>query len=116
MRLSLVAASGAFALLAGLPPALAQDATAGDAARGRKVARVCSACHGIDGIAKQPDAANLAGQDGGYLVRQLLAFRGGDRKNEVMSLIADGLSDTQIQDVAAYYSAVKIQVVGVPGQ
>ena len=116
MRLSIFAASGAFALLAFLSPAWAQDATAGDPARGRKVARVCSACHGVDGIARQPEAANLAGQDGGYLVRQLIAFRSGERKNEVMSLIAGGLSDTQIQDAAAYYAAIKIQVVAVPGQ
>ncbi len=97
-------------------PAAAQDAAAGDPMRGRQIARVCAACHGINGIAKNPDAANLAGQDGGYLVRQLVAFRSGDRKNDTMSLIAAGMTDSQIEDVSAYFAAIKIQVTSVPGQ
>lgn len=119
MRRRILAAGGAIALLAlvcGAMPAAAQDAAAGDPLRGRKLARVCAACHGIDGIAKNPEAANLAGQDSGYLVRQLIAFRSGDRKNDAMSLIAAGLTDSQIQDVAAYFAAIKIQVTSVPGQ
>jgi cytochrome c553 len=96
--------------------AMAQELPPGDAEAGRKVVRICGACHGVDGIAKNPEAANLAGQDAGYLSRQLLAFRGGQRKNEVMSVIAHGLSDQQIADVSAYYGAIEIQVTKVPGK
>ena len=108
MRLGRLAAG---ILLAATLPAAAQDVTAG-----RRVVRLCSTCHGVDGIAKVPEAANLAGQDPTYLTRQLQAFRAGARVNEQMSLIAKTLTDQQIADVAAYYAAVKIEVVGVPGQ
>ena len=114
MRLLVLAASGTL-LLAGYP-AGAQSLPAGDPLAGRKIVRLCGACHGADGIAKNPEAANLAAQDAGYLSRQLLAFRGGERKNEVMSVIAKTLTDQQIADVAAYYAAIEIAVTKVPGK
>ncbi len=92
-------------------PALAQDAPHGDAAAGRKLAlRVCQSCHGANGIATLPEAANLAGQDAGYLVRQLTAFHSGERKNETMGAVSQMLNDKQMQDVAAYYGSIKIEV------
>lgn len=60
--------------------------------------------------------ANLAGQDATYLTRQLEAFREGTRVHEQMSVSAKTLSDTQMTDVAAYYNAVQVEVVNVPGQ
>ncbi len=102
---------------AGLVLAAAAPASAQDVVAGRRVAaRVCSGCHGVDGIAKVPEAANLAGQDAGYLSRQLTAFRGGARKNEQMNAIVKTLTPQQIADVTAYYAAVKVEVVSVPGQ
>ncbi len=110
-------ASGVATLLAVLSaPAGAQSLPVGDVTAGRKVVRLCGACHGVDGIAKNPEAANLAGQDAGYLSRQLVAFRSGERKNETMSVLAKALTDQQIADVSAYYSTIEIQVVKVPGQ
>ena len=107
MRLGLFGAAGI--ILAALP-ALAQDIPAGRVIAGR----MCGACHGVDGIAKQPEAANLAGQDATYVTRQLVAFRGGARVHEQMSVIAKTLSDQQIADVAAYYGAIQIEVVRTP--
>jgi len=120
MRRKLLA-GGACALLAGvlLPAARAQDAAEngppGDPLAGRKVARMCAVCHGINGLAKQPDAANLAGQDPGYIVRQLAAFRSGARKNETMNTMAQTLNDQQMRDVAAYFGGIRITVTSVPG-
>lgn len=114
-----LAAGGLLAALASWPfagPTAAQTLPAGDPVAGRKVVRMCGACHGANGIAKNPEAANLAGQDAGYLARQLLAFRDGERKNEVMSVLAKTLTDQQIADVAAYYGAIEIQVVKTPAQ
>ena len=92
-------------------PALAQDAPAGDAVAGRKLAlRICQGCHGANGIAKMPEAANLAGQDSGYLARQLAAFHSGERKNETMGAVSQMLNDKQMHDVAAYYGGIKIEV------
>ncbi len=110
-------AGRAASLLAMLVPAAAraQDAPPGDPAAGRKVAqRICQVCHGLNGIAKQPDAANLAGQDPGYLGRQLAAFHSGERKNETMAAVAQMLTPQQMADVAAWYGGMKISVAPLP--
>ena len=101
-------------VLAGPASALA-SAAAQDVGAGRQLAaRACGACHGVNGIAKVPDAANLAGQDAGYLSRQLAHFRDGTREHEQMSVIARTLSDVQVADVSAYYGAITIEVTKVP--
>lgn len=79
---------------------------AGDAAAGKAKAAVCSACHGANGIAQIPMYPNLAGQKEQYLVLQLNAFRAGERKNMIMAPMAAALSDTDINDLAAYYSSL----------
>lgn len=86
----------------------------GDIAQGRMVASQCSVCHGLDGMAKQPDAPNIGGESVFYLERQLELFRSGERTHEQMSIIAQGLSDDDIANVAAYYAAIVIEVVSVP--
>lgn len=91
-------------VLAGLP----QDAAAGDAAAGRKKARQCQTCHGIDGIAKIPIAPHIAGESEIYLATQLKAFRSGKRVHEIMSVIAKNLSDEDIADLSAWYASIKI--------
>ena len=92
--------------------ARAQDVKAGQA----KATAVCAVCHGVDGIAKIAEAPNLAGQTQGYLVEQLTAFKSGERKNEMMSVVSQGLSDDDIQNLAAYYSSIQISVGAIPGQ
>ena len=87
----------------------------GDAMVGRKKAIQCQTCHGLDGIAKIPEASNLAGQTNVYLVSALHAYKSGERKNDMMSTIAPTLSDQDIDNLAAYYSSIEI-TVKVPGQ
>ena len=94
------------ALLAALAWCGAADAA--DPAAGKQKARMCQVCHGLDGIARQPDAPNLAGESPIYLERQLKAFRAGERKDPQMSVVAKGLSDTDIANVAAWYSSIEI--------
>jgi cytochrome c553 len=101
-----------FVLIAGAAPS-----RAGDVANGRKVAMTkCQMCHGIDGQAKLPEAANLSGQVEQYIVKQLEAFRSGERKNEMMSLIVPTLSESEEADVAAYYAAIEVKIGKVPGE
>lgn len=83
---------------------------AADAAAGRQKARQCQTCHGIDGIAKIPIAPHIAGESQIYLETQLKAFRSGKREHEIMSLIAQNLSDEDISDLAAWYSSIKFSV------
>jgi cytochrome c553 len=103
----------ALLLLSLLAPALAH-ADDGDPVVGRKKALQCQACHGMDGIAKIPEAANLAGQSTIYLTSALNDYKTGARKNDMMSTIAPTLSDADIADLAAYYSAIEI-TAKVPG-
>lgn len=105
------AAAAAAALVLGLSAA---DAAAQDVAAGRRKAVACQTCHGLDGLAKLPDAPHLAGQPAGYLARELRAYRAGTRRNEVMGVAAKSLSDEDIRDLAAYYSAIQIEVKAVP--
>jgi cytochrome c553 len=89
---------------------------AGDVKAGRAKALMCQACHGLDGLSKVPDAPNIAGQTEPYMVAQLQAYKTGVRKNDAMSVVAPSLSDTDIEDLAAYFSAIEINVVKIPGQ
>ena len=89
---------------------------AGDVKTGRAKALMCQACHGIDGLSKVPDSPNIAGQTEPYIVAQLQAFKAGARKNDAMSVVAPSLSDKDIEDLAAYFSAIEIKVVKIPGE
>jgi len=77
---------------------------------GRQKALACQACHGMDGKAKIPEAPNLAGQSDIYLVKALKDYRSGARKDAMMSLVAPALKDQDIDDLAAYYSAIEVSV------
>ena len=91
---------------------LATTSQAGDATRGREKAVACAACHGPQGLSVAPDAPNLAGQPELYLAAQLKAYRDGTRKHEVMSLMAKPLSDADIEDLAAWFGSLKVQLQG----
>ena len=78
----------------------------GTVAAGRTKARQCAACHGLDGQAKLPEAANLAGQTASYLAIALNDYKSGARKNEMMTLVAPKLTDQDIADLAAYYASL----------
>ena len=99
IHFAMLAAAAAFST-----PALA----GGDIKAGRQKALQCQTCHGlVDGLAKLPEAPNLAGQTELYLINSLKAYKSGDRKNDMMSEIAPTLSDKDIQDVAAYFASIK---------
>jgi cytochrome c553 len=101
-RAGAAALAAALLLLAPLP-ALA----AGDIEAGRQKAQVCQACHGPEGKSVNPLVPILAGQPAQAVVTQLFQFREGKRKNEVMSPFALKLSNTDLNDLAAYFSAQK---------
>jgi cytochrome c553 len=76
----------------------------GDVAAGQTKAAVCGACHGLNGVSTNDAWPSLAGQKYSYLVLQLKAFRDGTRKDPVMAPLATPLSDTDIDNLAAYFS------------
>ncbi len=87
-------------------------AVRGDAAAGKKLAATCGACHGTGGVSNNPVWPNLAGQHAGYIINSLQAFKSGTRTNEMMSGMAAGLSDADIQNVAAYFSRSSCKTAG----
>jgi len=84
-------------------------ATAADVGAGRAKAGACATCHGDTGISVVPNAPNLAGQPAIYLADQLRQFKTGKRPSEVMVVIAKPLSDTDIDNLAAWYASIEIE-------
>jgi len=93
---------------------LATSAAAADVAAGRQKANACAVCHGPLGLATVPDAPNLAGQPAMYIAAQLKAYRGGTRQHEVMTMMAKPLSDADIDNLAAWFASLKVQVQPAP--
>jgi len=110
-QMMLLALGGAF--LAQMSSA--QEVT-GDAQAGRKLAMQCRTCHGIEGHAKMPIVPHIGGENPAYIEHQLTAFRDGQRVHEMMSVVAKGLSDQAIADLAAWYSAQEPVAELAPGQ
>lgn len=81
----------------------------GDAQAAQAKTSMCMGCHGIPGYRTAfPDVypvPKLGGQHAGYLVRALQAYRDGERSHPTMRAIAASLSDQDMADLAAYYSA-----------
>jgi cytochrome c553 len=81
-------------------------AASGDADAGKTKAATCAACHGSNGIGASDTFPNLAGQHADYIVKQLQAFKSGDRKNPLMGPMAAPLSEQDMADLAAYFSGL----------
>lgn len=84
-------------------------------ARGRKPdVRACGSCHRAEGTGG-PENSNLAGLPAAYIIQQILDYKSGARKfsgpqrspNVLMTAIAKGMNDAEIQEAAAYFSALK---------
>ncbi|MDT8375629.1 MAG: cbb3-type cytochrome c oxidase subunit I [Mariprofundaceae bacterium] len=106
-RRALQPVAGVVVVLLLLLAAGSLPAYAGDTAAGRSKAEACAGCHGDDGISvSDPLVPVLAGQSADYLAVQLMAFRQGVRQNEVMNAMAEELSDSDIQDLAAFFAAL----------
>lgn len=90
--------------------ARAADA-AGDAQAGSKKNSMCIGCHGIEGyktaFPEVYDVPKIGGQHAEYIVSALQAYKTGNRKHPSMRGIAAQLSDQDMKDLAAYYSAQK---------
>ena len=89
--------------------AAASPAFAGDAAAGKAKSVVCSACHGVDGNSPSPLWPHLAGQHAAYLVKQIKAFRSGERKDPSMAPMVMNLTDADIDDIAAFFASQKLK-------
>jgi|TARA_B100001964_G_C14253246_1_gene611027 cytochrome c553 len=87
--------------------AISASSYAGDVAAGKAKSALCTACHGAAGISPNDQWPNLAGQKEGYLLKQIKAFRDGERIDPMMAPMVKPLSDTDVENLAAYFSSLK---------
>jgi cytochrome c553 len=80
----------------------------GDPAAGKSKTSMCAGCHGIPGFrAAYPETyrvPKLGGQNPGYIVAALKAYKAGERNHATMKAIASSLSEQDMADLAAYYA------------
>ena len=92
--------------------AVPKTVTAGDLAAGKQKAASCAACHGEEGASANPEWPNLAGQQRGYLIGALQAYKSGARRDPMMTDTAKDLSEPDINALAAYYASLSCTVAG----
>ncbi len=81
-------------------------AAKGDPVAGQAKAEVCLSCHGEKGISETAGIPSLAGQQDQFLQWQLVFFRSGRRKNELMSPMAADLTDADIRNLGAFFASL----------
>lgn len=83
-------------------------AVAADAAAGERKYVLCAGCHGPTGAGNDAlKYPRLAGRDAGFVGQQLRAFKSGARDNATMKAMTAGLTDNDIDNLAAYISTFK---------
>ena len=75
---------------------------------GRQKAVTCISCHGENGNSTIPLFPKLAQQHSGYLIKQLKAFKSGERQDSMMNTIAMTINEHDIEDIAHYFADQKI--------
>jgi len=65
---------------------------------------LCTACHGSDGMSRTPGTPHIAAQDETYLRESLGQYRRGERKPGPMTAVAGTLSQSDIDELAAWYA------------
>ena len=69
-------------------------------------AAACANCHGTEGRALQGNEP-LAGKDKDELYTKLMDFKSGRKPATIMHQLSKGYTDEQLQQLAAYFSALK---------
>lgn len=85
---------------------MAGSVHAADIAAGKAKAETCAACHGENGISQMENTPSLAGQPDQFIQWQLVFFRGGARKSDVMTPVAEQLSNEDIRNIGAYFASL----------
>jgi cytochrome c553 len=110
-----------YLLLAGLAMSLILISSSAFSADGKTLYedKGCTGCHGDD--AKTPlekGYPRLAGQNGGYLLQQLMDIKSGARKNgkipDTMKPVIDELSEPELKLLADYLASLKWVSQGTP--
>ena len=80
----------------------------------KKAQTICSACHGMDGVAASGGNSvivpNLTAQHKDYLKVKLTEYKTGKLQHAQMSVIASMLTEQDINNVSEWYSRIKIKI------
>ena len=68
-------------------------------------AQACTVCHGPSGNSTDPAMPSLAGQPAQFISTALFMYREGNRKDPLMSPMASGLSNADMNELAAYFAS-----------
>ncbi len=94
--------------LATLAAFAAGSAVADDASIGKQLTYTCTGCHGITGyknVYPHYHVPKITGQSREYLVIALKAYQSGERSHPTMRAQGEGLTDEEINQIAAYLAA-----------
>ena len=70
-----------------------------------EAAKACVACHGSAGTDVKPAPPVLSGQHRSYLAEALKQYKDGERGNTVMTAFTTGLTERDIEQLAAFFAA-----------
>ncbi len=76
-------------------------------AAGKAAASGCGGCHGEGGVSATPGMPSLVGMDPKYFVAAINAYKGGQRKHDMMKTLVSGLSEADLNNIALYYALEK---------
>jgi len=92
-----------------IPVAMPKTAGSGPdpVSAGKAAAAGCGSCHGEAGISSIPGMPNLVGLDPKYLAAATNAYKGGQRKHDLMKALVSGLGEADVSNIALFYATQK---------
>ncbi|MGY0633125.1 c-type cytochrome [Luteimonas sp. A478] len=101
---------------AGLPKGRVEAGELQASVKGEATGQTCVDCHGVDGNQPlDPTYPKIGGQYEDYLGHALQQYRSGRRDHSLMSNQAQGLTDQQIADLAAFFASQPSQLTDLSG-
>ncbi|WP_455223287.1 c-type cytochrome [Kaarinaea lacus] len=68
------------------------------------LAYTCAGCHGTNGSSVGPASPTIAGMSADYFIETMLAYKNATRPSTIMTRIAKGYTDEEIQLMADFFS------------
>jgi cytochrome c553 len=79
---------------------------AGNAKAGKAKATNCAGCHGVNGNSTNPAWPKLAGQNAGFIAKQLADFKSGKKRSDPLMVgQVASLSQQDMDDLGAYFAS-----------
>lgn len=80
------------------------DSQAADTSKAAMMSYTCAGCHGTDGSSVGPSIPSIAGMDEERFIDAMLDYRKGERRATIMTRIAKGYTDAEIEGMARFFA------------